>query len=217
MSDENVNVRPGAEAKPPAPTPESIANRLSVNENKERENVGGQSSMPTVKEPEAAQAPVFDLSKLTPEQLIGLKQALEAAPLRVAKLGNPIVKLRRIEGNIVLDFGNAYQTLVHDDLANMNIEKVIIPVKFIGANGKIDAAFTKVDYRDFMNAEQIKCEVISTRREVGGFSEGEVESNERPGVMVELRVNTMQDFFTVKLPPGSPTPQVEIEARIANA
>ena len=219
---------------PPVPkievTPEAIAERLGKTE--APASVAGDAPVaprvptfdapPTVEEP----APAFDLTKLNPEQLIQLKAMLEGAPLRSVKKGNPVVKLRRLNGNIVLDFGNCVNTLRKDELTQITSEVVLIAVRFMDEtgrpsmtikDGKAVPKWDYVQYKDFMAAEQLKCEVVSKRSEEGSVIEGEVESNERPGVMVELEVKTVKDFFTVKLPVGSPVAQVELEGRIVNA
>lgn len=198
-------------------TPESVAARLSANETPERitedtpQAPGAVDLMPRAEEP----APAFDISKLTPDQLIALKAMLDNAPLRAVKKGNPIVKLRTIDDRIVIDFGTCINTLRKDELTQITSEVVLIPVKFLGDDPAKKAEL--LNYRDFMNAKQIKCEVVGMRNVEGGYDEGEVESNERPGVMVEMHVTTIQTFFTVKLPAGAPQETVEIEGRIANA
>lgn len=163
--------------------------------------------------------PAFDLAKLTPEQLIGLKAALEGVPSRLErKKGNPIVRLRRIDGRFVADFKDSYTEIYEDPNTHVRGERVMIPTQFMGdVNPDNTKKFTPIVYKDFMHAEQVKCEVISTRSEEGSYSEGEVESNERPGVIVEMLVKTVKTFFTVKLPAGSTPAQIELESRIANA
>lgn len=215
------------QATPPVPkieaTPESVAARLAASEQPERITQDTPPGVPTAHvpvfdAPPTAEEPLpFDLSKLSPENLIALKAALENAPLRIVKKGNPIVKMRRLNGRLIIDFGTCVNTLRKDELTQITSEVVLIPVKFMGDDGKPDKEFSHVIYRDFMNSEQVKCEVLGMRNVEGGFDEGEVESNERPGIMVEMHVTTVQSFFTVKLPAGSPAETVEIEGRIANA
>lgn len=221
MDNQEENLSPGAAGPIPPITPESIADRLSG---------GGEngSQATATDEPVAVEPmPAFDISRLSVEQLQALKGALEGVPLTKArKKGNPIVKLRRMEGRFVVDFKNCFTAMRKDVNTEITSEVVIIPVRFMDEKGhgevevkegKTVPKFTHVVWKDFMNADQVKCEVVSTRRVPGSLVEGEVESNERPGVMVEMEVRTIQDFFTVKLPEGSPVPTVEIEGKIANA
>lgn len=161
--------------------------------------------------PQAEQTMPFDLSKLQPEQLQQLKAMLNATPDRVMqKRGNPIVTIRRYTGKFVIDMGNAINTLVEDKLTRMNSEVLIIPVKFLGTD-----TFVNVDYKELTNSEKVKCEVVSTRRINGRIVEGEIVSKET-GRLVERAITTVQDFFTLKLPEGSPVETLEIEARIVN-
>lgn len=208
------------------PTADEIAARLSAEGG--GGDGGGIAPIPADEEPVAAEpTAAFDLSKLSPEQLMGLRDAMAALPQqRVKKRGNPIVKLRRIDGRIVVDFKNCFQRMVKDENTQITAEAVMIPVSFMDetgkpetetVEGKVRTKWTNVLWKDFMNSDQMKCEVIGTRRVPGSIIEGEVESNERPGVIVEMEVRTIQDFFTVKLPEGSPVATVEIEGKIANA
>lgn len=207
---------------------EDVASRLSGQGN----DLGSASPLsPEEQEPiPAAPLPAFDLARLSPDQLMALRDAMAALPQqRSRKRGNPIIKLRRIDGRMVIDFKNAYVTMQKNEETNVTSEVVMMGVRFMGDDGKGETMpdpqdpnklvpkFTKIDWKNFMNADQVKCEVISTRRIPGSIVEGEVESNERPGVMVEMEVRTIQDFFTVKLPEGSPVPTVEVEGKIANA
>lgn len=212
----------GSVPKIPDATPESVAARLATeapDSISQDAPVGAQQGhVPTYELPKDEEpAPAFDLSKLTPEQLIALKAALDNAPLRITKKGNPIIKLRRLNERLVLDFGTCINTLYKDELTQVTSEVVLIPVKFMGVDGKAEEKWTNIAYKDFMNAEQIKCEVLDKRSKPGRIVEGEVESNERPGIMVELEVITVQDFFTVKLPEGMGVATVEVEGKIANA
>lgn len=215
----SFGAKPSAAVPKIETTPESVAARLSASEGAGERITHDtpykqpEEAAPTAEEP----APAFDLSKLTPEQLINLKAALDNAPLRTLKKGNPIIKLRRYEGRMVLQTGRCINTLHKDELTQITSEVVLIPIRFLGEDGKPEAKMVNVPYKDFMNAEQVKCEVLNKRSEPGRIVEGEVESNERPGVFVELEVTTVKDWFTVKLPADCPVPQIEVEGEIANA
>lgn len=151
----------------------------------------------------------LDLSKLTTEQLQTLKSMLAATPDRVQrKKKNPTVKLRVIDGKVVMDFKNAYKALVDDPENNRKVERTHIQVKLQG-----EEKYHSVLYRDFMQAKQVVCEIVSTRQDKDEIVEGETISRET-GRPVEMIVTVVKDFFTIKLPDGS---TVEIEGRLANA
>jgi len=179
---------------------ETIGQRLSQQE--EGESKGEQVINPENPVP-------FDLSKLSTEQLQNLKAMLAATPDRVQrKKKNPTVKLRVIDGKVVMDFKNAYKALVDDPENNRKVERTHIQVKLQGED-----TYHSVLYRDFMQADQVVCEILSTRQDKDEIVEGETISRET-GRPVEMIVTVVKDFFTIKLPDGSTT---EIEGRLANA
>ena len=159
--------------------------------------------------PKAAEPQAFDLSKLSPEQLQQLKAMLNSTPDRVVmKQTNPIILLRRYQEKFISEIQNAFTTLQKDDLTNITSEVIMLPVKFIGED-----VFVNIPWKDFMNAEQVECEVVSIRKVEGRIVEGKVVSKET-GRLVEREVKTVETYLTVKLPDGN---QVELEAKIANA
>lgn len=172
--------------------------------------------------PVAHQPPEFDISSLRPEQLQQLKAMLTSTPERAAvKQSNPVVTLRRFvtvsqegeeKSRIITGFRNAYNTWVKDEQLNANVEQVMIPVHFLDdAEGK----YVNVNYKDFINSQQIRCEVIATRNKEGRIVEGEVLQRST-GRIIEREIKTLQTWFTVKLPEGTTPSTVEIEAAIAN-
>lgn len=219
MADEGIK-EPGAEEKKPDVAAD-MGSRLS-----EHDRQGGAGSEPGAGTHVQQEAPIpqepsraFDISKMSPEELTSLKHALEGVPSRLErKKGNPIIKLRRIDGRIVTDFKDCFTEIYEDPNTKVRGERIMIPTQFFGdVDENKKPKYTNVVYKDFMNAEQVKCEVTGTRNEEDAYSEGLIESNERPGVMVEMRVTTVRTFFTVKLPEGSPVASVEVEGKIANA
>lgn len=195
------------------PSPEDIGRSMG----------GGEAAKPKeANAPVAEQPAPFDLSMLRPEQLQQLKAMLNSTPDRITqKRSNPIIALRRFrvvspDGSenlrIITDFRNAYETFVRDEIANITKEVVMIPVHFLGDEA---AKFVNVPYKDFMNSDQIRCEVLRTRNEPGRIVEGEVLQRET-GRIVEREIKTMDTWFTVKLPEGTTPAEIEIEAKIAN-
>lgn len=151
----------------------------------------------------------FDLSKVTPEQLSQLKQMLNATPDRVArKKENPVIKLRVMNEKIVIDHKNAYTGIVRDRELRADVERPIIPVLLDG-----DTEWQTILYSDFMELPQIKCEVISQRKEENDVVDGSCVSN-ITGRQTEMLVHTVDYFYTVKLPGGATK---EFMARIVNA
>jgi hypothetical protein len=159
--------------------------------------------------PQAAAPAPFDITKLSAEQLQSLKAMLNATPDRaMAKAKNPVVLLRRIGGKIVVDFKNAYLALVFNAERRGDVEEHKIPVLFHG-----EKEYTDILYRDFMQADQVRTEIIGTRTEETPVVEGEVVSKET-GRLTEMVVKVPSYFFTVKLPDMEP---FELEAKVVNA
>lgn len=162
--------------------------------------------------PKPAEALPIDFSKLTPEQLQLLKGMLNATPDRVrGKTPNPKVLLRKIKDRFIIDFKPSFMALHYDPVRLTDVETIKIPVKFLG-----DTEYTEVLYKEFMQADQVPVEVVQSRFMDSPRVEGEVVQRET-GRVVEMEVNERKYFFTVKLPEGAPIPQIEIEAKIANA
>lgn len=151
----------------------------------------------------------FDITKLSREQMQTLKQMLNATPdAQTRKRENPRVRLRRIDDKFVADFKRAYLTLVKDPENHRDVERHVIPVKFMGSD-----EYTPILYSKFINSEQVACEVVDSRQKVEEFIEGETFSRET-GTMVEMVRKEVINWFTVKLPNGE---TAEIEGKIANA
>ncbi len=151
----------------------------------------------------------FDLTSLTGDQLQALKQALNATPdSATRKKDNPTVMLRTMNGNVILDFKNAYLGLVDDPENHRQVERHLIPVLVMGAKD-----YVNIKYSEFMQLERVKGEIISTRKESNDQIEGTVTSNET-GRPTEMLVKRTKDYFTIKLEGGQ---TLEIEAKMANA
>lgn len=151
----------------------------------------------------------FDLSAITPDQLASLKQMLNATPDRIArKKENPIIKLRVMNEKIVVDHKNAYTGVVHDRELRADVERPIIPVLLDG-----NTEWQNIMYTDFMELPQIKCEVISQRKEEFDVPDGECISN-ITGRPTEMVIHKIDYFYTVKMPGGSTR---EFKAHVTNA
>jgi hypothetical protein len=151
----------------------------------------------------------FDLTSFTVDQLQALKQALNATPdSATRKKENPTVMLRTMNGNVILDFKNAYLGLVEDPENRRQVERHLIPVLVTGSKD-----YVSIRYTEFMQLERVKGEIISTRKENDDRIEGTVVSNET-GRPTEMLVKRTKDFFTIKLEGGQ---TLEIESKMANA
>lgn len=190
---------------PTPPTPEKKDPVAMVSARLSEE--GGSEAHSSVIEEE--QAIPFDVTKLSREQLQTLQQMLQATPnAAVRKTRKPQVRLRRIDGNFVVDFKNAYLGLIKDSENRREVERHVIPVKFLGSEN-----FSDVLYNKFINSEQVACEVLNSRQETEEIIEGETLSRET-GTMVEMVRKVIRNWYTVKLPDGT---ELEIEGKIANA
>lgn len=208
----------GAEVRKPEPQEEEQGDSpvSSISERLSNQEAGGQKDADKVIDPEN---PVpIDLSKLTTEQLQQLKSMLAATPDRITrKKKNPTIKLRVFGGKVVTDISRAFKGLIDDPENNRKVERTHIKVTLHG-----ETEPRAILYREFMQLEQIVCEVVSNRQEKGEIVEGETISRET-GRPVEMVVTTVQDFFTVKLPDSDVVAEdlrgktLEIEGKLANA
>lgn len=188
------------QAAPATAAAASIAKRLT------QEQTGAQGSEDA---PQAATPAAFDISKLSAEQLQTLKAMLNSTPDRaMAKAKNPVVLLRRISGKIVVDFKNAYLALVYNAERRGDVEEHKIPVLFHG-----EQEYTDILYREFMQADQVRAEIVSTRTEEHPVVEGEVVSKET-GRLTEMVVKVPTYYFMVKLPDMEP---FELQGKVVNA
>lgn len=150
----------------------------------------------------------FDVTKLSQEQLQALKAMLAVTPDQPQlRKQNPTVLLRKIGGKYVVDFKNAYLALVFDPERRAEVEQHKIPVRLEGASG-----YTDLLWKEFIQADQVKCEVVSQRQEVFEHKEGIVRSRET-GLPVEMIAKEIRYFFTVKTPEGT---TMEIPGSVAN-
>lgn len=207
----------GAEPTKPEPSEsqEGGSPTQSISERLSQQDSGGQTEEQVV-DPEN---PVpLDLSKLTTEQLQQLKSMLAATPDRITrKKKNPTIKLRVFDGKVVTDISRAFKGLIDDPENNRKVERTHIKVTL--HDEKTPRAIL---YREFMQLDQIVCEVVSNRQEKGEIVEGETISRET-GRPVEMVVTTVTDWFTVKFPDSDLVAEelrgktLEIEGKLANA
>lgn len=189
---------------PPTTTPRdpvgSVAARLGGEEG--QKDVGAGIVQPETPLP-------IDLSKMSLEQLQTLKSVLAAtpdAPTRVKK-NKMTVTLRRIDGQMVADFKNAYLGLVKDAENRREVERHLIPIKFFG-----ETEYHSILYSAFINSERVECEVLKTRSETEETVEGTTISRQT-GLPVQMVATKVISWFVVRLPNGE---EVEIEGHIAN-
>jgi len=157
------------------------------------------------------QAIPFDITKLSREQMQTLKSMLNATPdAQTRKRENPRIKLRSIDGKIIIDFKRAFNTTLKDPELNRDVERHVIPVRF---QGDPEEKYENILYSRFINSDQIVCEIVDSRQKVEEFIEGETFSRET-GTMVEMVRKEIKQWYTVKLPNGD---TLEIEGRLSNA
>lgn len=187
-----------------ADVPTNISNKLSA-----QETLGAQKEN-SVASPETP-LPV-DISQLSHEQLQLLKSMLAATPDSMKrKKENPRISLRVINGNLVVDHKNAYLGLVKDHELNRDVERHIIPIRYLNSE-----TFEPVIYKNFILSDRVVCEVVAFRNKVEEFVEGETTSMET-GKKVEIIRKEVKTWFTIKLPEAFGGKEIEIEGRIANA
>lgn len=187
---------------PPIPDPAA-----KISEDLSR-TAGGVADMP---ENEADPLEVL-LAGIKPDQLQRLKMLLDATPTRISRRTNPVVLLRKHEGNFIVDIGSAVNTLQRNDFTNITTEVLMLPVKFLGAGD-----FTMMPWQEYMQAEQVKCEIVSRRSKPDRQIVGDPIMHRDTGKLVENVITTLEEFFTIKLPEGSPVSTIEIPVKMANA
>jgi hypothetical protein len=193
---------------------EGIGARLA-----QQDQGGTQQANPDAPQP-VTPAP-FDIASLRPEQIQQLKEMFANTPERAnQKKANPRVTIRRYRGDdgqsepkIIVNFGRAYSTLVKDDHTNITEEVMRIPVRFLG-----EEKDTLINYRTFMNSEQVVCEVVNLDRQKQWVVEdaGRPVKNKETGELVERGYFKVNELFTIKLPEGSTPAQIVVEGHIVN-
>lgn len=197
----NATGRDAGAAQMPVKEVKDIGDRMSGGA---AEGQGRKEGDPIPKEPAA-----FDITKLSLEQLQGLKAQLANVPERVSnKQKNPTTLLREFNGDLVTEFSNSYMAVMRDIEQQRDVEMPMIRVKTAK-----NPDWVQVKYKDFMLFPQIKCEIVRHMQEADRRVEGEVWSKERASY-VELEVKMMKHTFEVKLPDGS---TVMIDSRMSNA
>ncbi len=186
--------------KPDAPlnTPDAVAAAL-----------GGQSQEKAKEGGVKPETPIpFDIKSLSKEQLQTLKSMLGATPEDRKKVKeSPRIRLRRIEGKIVVNFKNAFLALI-DDPANLRkVEKHMIPVLY-----QNETEYVNVLYSTFINSEQIFCKVLGGNSNVKEVIEGETISRETGTLVDVIRKDPVYNFI-VELPGGE---QITIDGKVAN-
>lgn len=150
----------------------------------------------------------IDINSLSLEQLQQLQARLAATPHpSQTEAKKTIVKVRMINGGYVVDFDRAYIALIDDPENNRKVERHVIPVKLHNQDEKVH-----VPYRQFLQSEQVDCEVTDTRKRDNPVKRG-TTYNEH-GELVDMMVNRVEHYFTLKTPDGE---TLEIEGKVANA
>lgn len=216
--EDNTNKIPPATGAAPGQENQSVDN---ISARLGQEGAAAQDTR-TDQQPQPSVPAPLDISQLRPEQIQQLKEMLSITPERANKIkANPRVSIRRYRGvdgqaepKLIVDIGRAYSTLVKDEHTNITEEVIRIPVKFLG-----DADFTLIRYKDFMNSEQVVCEVVAFDRQQEWVVEdaGRPVRNRETNELVERGYFEVKEMFTIKLPEGSNPEQVTIEGYMANA
>lgn len=150
---------------------------------------------PAQPKPQPVPTVPFDINKLTADQLKQLKALLEDTPASMTQ-GRSTVTVRNFNDKYVIGIKNASSKTVLDPVEQRAVTKITIPVLYYGADD-----FVTEDYKEFMQSERVKCEVVSQREVRDRIVEGVVYSMELKKD-VEQVVNTVVRFYTIKLPNG---------------
>jgi hypothetical protein len=142
---------------------------------------------------ETAQSSGIDLSKLTQDDLKRLKALLDETPETTGKMGRTIT-VRFHDDEYVVGIGQCRSSFVHDPVENKSVGKTVIPVLYFG-----EEKYKDVDYKDFMQSQRVKCEVLGERKVEDRIVEGIVYSMERKRE-VEQGLETCVRYYRVRLP-----------------
>jgi len=140
----------------------------------------------------------LDISKLSQDQIIALRDALDLVgdTKQKVKKKNPIVELRMLEDSPIIWFGKAYRKTTFDIDKQKDVVKAHIKVKLLKEDKEIELV-----YNDFNSLPRIKCEVINIATEEYEVEEGEVFSVEKK-VVVPMVKRYEISTLTIKLPTG---------------
>lgn len=153
-------------------------------------------------------SPAFDISKLSVDQIQQLKSVLSATPDRAASAkGSTNVKIRKINDKYVIDFKQAFLGVVDDEVLQKKVERHIIPTKLEGAED-----YVNIDYKRFMQSEQVDCKVLDMRKDEQPIVEG--ETYDEYDRLVEMIRTEVVVTLVVKTPEGR---ELTIPGKIANA
>lgn len=158
--------------------------------------------------PQSQQTAPLNIDDLSEEDIRRLKARFAATPDRIRPEKKFIsVRLRKIDGKIVTNFSNAYKALIDDAENNRKVERHMIKIQFFGEKEQVPML-----YSEFINAEQIACQVVSQRQEVEEQYEGQVISRQT-GRLTDMIRRITHKWYSVKLPSGE---VLEIDGRIIN-
>lgn len=202
MSNENEKV--SVVGAPNVNTDAALDIESSITEDLEKRESIADETQPQSETP----APAFDIGSLSHEQLQALKAQLAATPDRAdTKHQNPTVKMRRINGKLVMDFKNAFLGLVDDEVRQAKVERHIIPVLLEG-----EQEFKNMLYKDLMRAEQVVFEVLDMKKREVPIVEG--ETYDPYGQLVERVRTDVTYVFELKTDDGR---TIEVPGKIVNA
>jgi len=210
MSNENNNnVRPDLEQdkqeeQKDTGVADEIAKKLEENE---------QESEDTSNSVQTTDTKPFDITQLTPEQISQLRDMIERTPRGLQTEDySLIVRLRQLDGKVVVAWQNAYKKQVSDEVEQRAVLKDFIKVKFHGSDD-----FVEVPYKDFMDEQnRVECKVLSVDTKPIQEKVGVTEKRNEMGVgteLVEMIVTREKSVFKVELPNGD---VAEIDGEFVN-
>lgn len=151
----------------------------------------------------------FDLTKLSVEQIQQLQQMLSTTPESVKKrIIKPVTQIRTIDGKFLVDAKKSYMKLKKNTLEGRDEIAHYISVRFFGSD-----KFEEYEYRDILNAERVKCPIVSTRTVDNSYVEGEPVEHRETGRLTEREVKILTPYYTIQLPNGETT---EIKGEMSN-
>lgn len=178
------------------------ANSTAIDQIKEKLSNEGQAEAPKSSLPP-------ELLNLTQDQIREFKRILEVTP-DLPDSGKPkaqLIRLREIDGKIVVDFKERTHYKRVRDENDKEVERLFIGIRFFGTTEWADYPF-----KDFINSKQIWCEVLKTDTQTEDKIVGETVSRET-GKLVNMVHKLVKTCYTLKLPSGE---TLEIDGRIAN-
>lgn len=151
--------------------------------------------------------PAIDISKLTLEQLQELQARLNATPSAAETQKHKMyIKLRDYNGQLIVNFSNAFIGLMDDPENNRQVHRHFIKIQLQGED-----EMRTIPYQQFMQLEQVNCEVIKEMASEDPIKTGSTYNEH--GELVEMVVVKKEYEYRILTPDGE---ELVVSGNVAN-